>query len=71
MARRTNLGGKNVFSRAIESVEGSSFLLVTFRWCYERVGRNLKVQKPCVVLGKSLVMEKQKLYQARISSNQV
>ena len=60
--------GKNVFSRAIESVEGSSFLLVTFRWRYERVGCNLKVQKPYVVLGKSLAMEKQKLYQARISS---
>ena len=32
--QKDQASGKNIFSRAIESVESSSFLLVIFRWRY-------------------------------------
>lgn len=57
--------GKNVFGRCIES-EASAFLTVTYRWRFEKVGGNLKVQKPYVVCSKPLQLSKEKPLQAAL-----
>ena len=58
--REEKPSGKNIFGRCVEAVEASPFLLVVFRWRFEKVGANLKVQKPYVVTKTALQLTKDK-----------
>ena len=60
--------GKNVFSRCISEVENSQHLKVAFRWRFEKVGGNLKVQKPYVVTSHAIKLLKDHPTQARACS---
>ncbi|CAJ1438354.1 unnamed protein product [Effrenium voratum] len=56
--------GKNIFARCVRSVEGSTHIQVAFRWRFEKVGGNLKVQKPYVITSHGIVLTKDKPVQA-------
>lgn len=58
--RDEKASSKNMFNRCIETVEKSPYLLVAFRFRFERVGGTLKVQKPYIVTASALQLTKER-----------
>ena len=51
---------KNVFARALPALHASASIQKVFRWRYEKVGQNFKIQRPYVITSKGLRLEKGK-----------
>ena len=59
------VGAKNIFIQCIQAVESSSLIGKAFRFRYEKVGQNLKVQKPYVITKKMIKIKKDHVVQVR------
>lgn len=60
---------KNFFSQRIQGVQFSSYVGPVFRFRYERVGNNIKVQKPYVHALTTIELSKGKPVKARAACN--
>eukprot|EP00435_Cladocopium_sp_Y103_P036313 s1407_g9.t1 len=49
---------KNIFSKALESTRGSQYIMPLFRYRYEKIGQNFKIQRPYVVTKRGITLKK-------------
>ena len=49
---------KNIFAKALESTHGSQHIMHLFRYRYEKIGQNFKIQRPYVVTKRGITLKK-------------